>query len=66
MRIFAVLGSAPTAPDRAAVIDAGQTDLLLSFFDYPRAFESLLAVQNGLIARHASLNQPTNAPKEQS
>ena len=48
MRVFAVLGSAPAAADRASVVDVGQVDLLLSFFDHPKAFTSIEGITQAL------------------
>lgn len=40
MIIYCVLGSAPAAPDRKAAASQ-TTEFLVSFFDYPRAFDCL-------------------------
>lgn len=49
MLIYCVLGSAPCAPDRrAGAREAHVRTFLISFYDHPRAYESLGAVVAGL------------------
>lgn len=41
MRIYATLGSAPLGIDRMAIPKLGETNVLVSFFDYGKAFTTL-------------------------
>ena len=55
MRVFCVLGSAPAAADRAAVVELGHFDVLISFYDHPHAFTSLEGLIQALKDKHHEL-----------
>lgn len=62
MRIFMTLGSAPSAPDRRAGVVAGETDMLISFYDHPKAFTTLADLAHKLL--EPLPNQPKEDPHE--
>ena len=57
-KIFVALGTAPTAPDRVAVLEGGGQAALVSFFDYPRSYESLESLYQILLEK---LNERTKS-----
>ena len=52
MRVFAVLGSAPLGADRLSLLECGQQDVMLSFFDYGHSYQSLLTLTQQYKEKH--------------
>lgn len=62
MRVFAVLGSAPLGRDRLSLKEINQRDVLISFFDYGKAFQDLASIDHQLTEKHQHERQDDNQP----
>lgn len=52
MRVFMTLGSAPLGADRMALAEVGTPDVLISFFDYGKAYVDLSSLTNLFKDKH--------------
>jgi len=60
VRFFAVLGTAPLSRDRLSLKEINQRDVLISFFNYGKAFEDLASIDQQLTEKHQHERQDRN------